>query len=65
MLGLQNVSASWERPGRGGERDRRARKSVCGEAEPELRYHAGSYSSFAYHVSSLCGVKCEYSVGLA
>lgn len=26
MLGLQNVSVSWERPGRGGEGERRAGK---------------------------------------
>ena len=71
MLELQNVSVSWEHPGRGwgtGEESRKAhqaRKSVCGEAEPELRYLLEVSQALHNHVISFCGVKCGYSVGIA
>lgn len=61
------LGASREGWGRGeaSRKTHQARRSVCGEAEPELRYHAGSYSGFASHVISFCGVQCECSAGIA
>lgn len=71
MLGLQSVSVSWAHPGRGGERERQAEKHTrqgrvsVGRLSLNCDIMLEVSQALHNHVISFCGVKCEYSVGIA